>query len=399
MSLPAAAESAGVDVDELRQTLNTLAGRGGCAQRLGAAAADGSAAAAMMGLCPPPASRAALHDRRVAHIMLWVSPNAAATRSELVSAAVGDNYQIRADAYRHPQCPPLMLAAATVTPERLRALAAGVKLAATAAAHRACVPAALIAAATGYNIAAANAAIANPACPQTAVRHAAESFDPLRRETVARNPHLPAMLADRLRRDPDTTVRVAAVARPDTNSDTLTALACDPITKHAVRCAAVSHPNLAAETLHRIAGTVDLASAVAASVMCDPSLLKQFAQHHDISVRVSVAANPTTPPTVLERLTADEPAVGCAIATNSACNPTAAAALTRSRSWAVHRAAALSPAVPLKDLLRLTTGPDTRTAAIALHALKHATRTPRHTISDPDTTRAQPPPPPSATPQ
>ena len=104
MSLPAAAESAGVDVDELRQTLHTLAGRGGCAQRLAAAAAAGSAAAAMMGLCPPPASRAALHDRRVAHIMRWVSSNAAATRSELVSAAVGDNYQIRADAYRH-MCP------------------------------------------------------------------------------------------------------------------------------------------------------------------------------------------------------------------------------------------------------------------------------------------------------
>ncbi|MFD8014003.1 hypothetical protein [Streptomyces sp. NPDC058955] len=270
------------------------------------------------------------------------------------------------------------------------------------------------------------AALGNPATPAEAVARFADHPDPMARWALAGRPDLPAAACAALAGDPLPGIRADLAANPAVDASLARTMAADPVAE--VRRALAHHPHLPLDVLTDLARTTKLGSTlppriagasrtetetlaaspdpalrmlvahrrdlppptrdrladdadakVAAAVAPHPGLteatLRRMIARHGTQVLAGVAANPDTPPALLEELARREPPVRKVlreVARHPAATPAALlACLTDDRA---RRSAAGHPALPPSALAELVTHQDgqVREAAAAHPSLPQA---------------------------
>lgn len=243
----------------------------------------------------------------------------------------------------------------------------------------------------------------NPSTPPTALEKLARNKEEDVRENVARNPASPGSVLQLLARDKHLPVRYAIAENPGTpvalRKDVLEKLAKEggpvmrsevaahPSTPNAIRESLLAnllsevdrrardreakHPRGGRDHLERIAlafVAVDESTVranVAANPLTPPVVLERLSKEREPDIRVCVAKNPGAPTTLLALLTKDrERAVRTAVSTNPTTPLALQRELAKDSSKFVRLAIAGNPALPgtLRELLANDTDPDVRSA-------------------------------------
>ena len=302
-----AAAAAGRGVDLLR-ALRAARHRGGCAQRIAAAAAGPPTGLRLLAvshpLCPPPAAAAAALE--VADITDWQTRRAAVIkhprcpRDLLERLAFDPDPQVRSAVAKHPRCPPTAL----------RALAADLDTAVLehVAANPACPPAthALLAAAENTGVRAV--AATNPACSRDLLATLITDDSDYVRSAAAANPACPLDLLERFAaRDPAGPLRRGAARNPNASAVLLQQLAVDPGPRApwTVLEGVASNPNCGAAVLEVLTGTdahtdrddehAEMSARIGAKI-------EESGSYAYDEIRSAAAANPACPPEILRKL-------------------------------------------------------------------------------------------------
>ena len=211
--------------------------------------------------------------------------------------AVAASGYARTQAAADAYCPPRMLArlAYDIDADVRRAVAANPN----------CPPRSLAGLAGSADLSLQWRAAANPSTPARLVRRLAGSPQPTVRGSAADNPACPAEILDLLASDRAGSVRVAVAANPGCSESAFTELAHS---ERDERAAVAANPSTPPRLLERLAG--DELSAVRCQVATNPSsssrLLERLAGDENPMVRIRVAANPTSSTLLIRRLANDD---------------------------------------------------------------------------------------------
>ena len=365
LTLGEVAAAAGVPI---RPELAGLTPRGVCDAAAASAASNRSEdiAAAVFGhrVCPPWAQRSATVPNLASGTSAWrcrgVRDVAADGRLLRRCAAAGASDHLRHLAAANPTCPPAVLEALAHDSDY--------RIQGSLAANPACPPGVVMGvlglATRGdeslmSDLACSNA-VANPNCPDAALRHAATATNnAYLRVGAARNPNSDPAVVSVLAGDSNDFVREAVAYNSNCGPEVLVRLASDSAADVAV--AALTNPSCPEQTLRQACGENldgEHRGGVASNPACPPDLIERLVEDPERVVAYWVVANPACPPELVERAATDPSSVvRSGVAQRRDCPADLLARLARDEEWAVRRNVAQNPDTAHRVVVSLSEDP------------------------------------------